>query len=344
MKKKMLQIFSVLTLAAILASCGGKAPVKEPEPVPEPEPEPVEEEIIEEPVIEPDGFYTAYTEDTERPIAVMIDNDNKKAWPHAGISDAYLVYEITVEGGATRLMALYPYGANTEKIGPVRSSRHYFLDYALEHDAIYAHYGWSPKASKDISALGVNNINGLYDSAFWRERKYKGDYHSAFTSIEKLKEKAKTKGYRTDRQKSPLKFSQNVRDIEGENASGIAFSFAGFYNVRFEYDAEKGTYKRIVNGSPYALQENVDIAAENIIVMIMKEAPLGDGSDRINISDVGEGDGYFVTRGKYIPIRWSKAARDKETVYTDAEGNGIELNPGQTWIEIVSPKMKVTVE
>ena len=81
---------------------------------------------------------------TDRPIAVMIDN-HKGAMPQAGLNDAYMVYEIIVEGGETRLMALFK-GANLDKIGPVRSSRHYFLDYALENDAIYVHFGWSPQA------------------------------------------------------------------------------------------------------------------------------------------------------------------------------------------------------
>ena len=75
----------------------------------------------------------------DRPIAVMIDNHNG-AWPQAGLNDAYMVYEIIVEGGETRLMALFK-GVDLEKIGPVRSARHYFLDYAMENDAIYVHYG-----------------------------------------------------------------------------------------------------------------------------------------------------------------------------------------------------------
>ena len=88
-------------------------------------------------------------EGNDRPIAVMIDN-HKGAWPQVGLNSAYSVYEIIVEGGETRLMALFK-GVDLEKIGPVRSARHYFLDYALENDAIYVHYGWSPKAQSDIS-------------------------------------------------------------------------------------------------------------------------------------------------------------------------------------------------
>ena len=98
----------------------------------------------------------------DRPIAFMIDN-HKSAQPQAGLNDAYIVYEIIVEGGESRLMALFK-GKNLDKIGPIRSSRHYFLDYAMENDAIYVHYGWSPQAQSDISTLGVNNINGISET------------------------------------------------------------------------------------------------------------------------------------------------------------------------------------
>ncbi len=88
---------------------------------------------------------------TDRPIAVMIDN-NTNAWPQAGINDAYMVYEIRVEGGETRLMALFK-NVDLEKIGPVRSSRHYFLDYVMENDAMYAHFGASYIADEQIPNL-----------------------------------------------------------------------------------------------------------------------------------------------------------------------------------------------
>ena len=100
---------------------------------------------------------------TDRPIAVMIDN-HKSAMPQANLSKAYLVYEMIVEGGITRLMALYK-GQDLEKLGPERSSRHYLLDYALENDAIYEQFGFSPQAKNDIAKLGVNKIYGIYESS-----------------------------------------------------------------------------------------------------------------------------------------------------------------------------------
>ena len=100
-----------------------------------------------------------------RPIAVMINN-NKAVWGYqAGIQDAYITYEMIVEGGITRMMALFK-DKNTERIASVRSSRHYYLDYALENDAIYAHIGWSPRAQSDISSLNVPAVNADNSNAF----------------------------------------------------------------------------------------------------------------------------------------------------------------------------------
>ena len=130
----------------------------------------------------------------DRPIAVMIDNE-KPAWPHAGLNDAYLLYEIIIEGGESRIMALFK-GKETANIGPVRSARHYFLDYVMENDAIYAHFGWSPLAQSDIKTFGINNINGIYDTYFWRVEPL-GSYHNAFTSMENIMKFANKKKYKT---------------------------------------------------------------------------------------------------------------------------------------------------
>jgi len=91
-----------------------------------------------------------------RPVAVMVDNQGSRVLPQGGLDKAQVIYEIIVEGGITRLMPVF-WGTVPEMIGPVRSSRHYFLDYVMENDAIYVHYGFSPQARKDISKFGINN-------------------------------------------------------------------------------------------------------------------------------------------------------------------------------------------
>lgn len=329
----MKKLCSILLLGAVLfTGCSKKAadPVSAPAPVPSEAPAATPS---------PSEFYTAYTEDTARPIAVMVDNDNKDAWPHAGLSDAYLIYEVPVEGGATRLMALFGSHVNTEKIGPVRSSRHYFLDFALEHDAIYTHFGYSPRAMSDIPALGVNNINGVIGSdsgTFWRETKYVGDYHSAFTSIEKIKATTERKGYRTERQSAPLVFAENEAPLaSGTAASNVKIPYAGFYSVGFTYEEATGTYTRLMNGAAHPMQGGARLVAKNIIIMQMKTYPLGDGSARINVETTAGGKGYYITLGKCIPITWEKSGRSGKTVWKDESGQEIRLNPGQTFVELL---------
>ena len=172
-------------------------------------------EDIEE-FIEPEIKEVQIFKGNSRPIAVMIDNVGS-ARPQAGLNDAYIVYEIIVEGNLTRLMALFK-DADLEKIGPVRSSRHYFLDYALENDAIYVHFGWSPQAQADIKKLGVKNINGMVESSksFWRVRD-KSAPHNAVTSTDKLLEIIERKGYKTTSEKeSVLNYVTDEVELPGE--------------------------------------------------------------------------------------------------------------------------------
>ena len=179
----------------------------------------------------------------DRPIAVMIDN-NKDAMPQAGLNDAYMVYEIIVEGGESRIMALFK-GVNLDKIGPIRSSRHYFLDYALENDAIYVHYGWSPQAESDIKTLGVNNINGISQSSkdFWRVKGKKSP-HNVVTTTDRILSIAKSKGYRTTSEtKSVLNYVTDEVNLEnGQEAYDITIPYSDYNTVEWKYNSETKSY------------------------------------------------------------------------------------------------------
>lgn len=282
----------------------------------------------------------------DRPIAVMIDN-NKDALPHAGLSKAYMVYEIIVEGGESRLMALFK-GQDIDKIGPVRSSRHYFLDYALENDAIYVHYGWSPKAESDIKAMGVNNINGLTnDSVFWRV-KDKVSPHNAVTSTKRILEFASKKGYRTtSNSSSVLKYAREEVELPETAiaATSVNVPFSQSNLVKWTYDAETQTYARTTKGKAeveWDSKENVKF--KNIIVEFVKNTKLQDreNKDRQNLSNIGTMNGYYITNGKATKITCQKVTRTGKTKYLDADGKEIEVNDGNTFVEICPIDAKVT--
>ncbi|MDO8685665.1 MAG: DUF3048 domain-containing protein, partial [Clostridiales bacterium] len=129
-----------------------------------------------------------------RPFAVMIDNEGTRSLPQGGLYMAQVIYEVIVEGGETRLMPVFWNPADSGAaaipalIGPVRSSRHYFLDYIMELDAIYIHFGWSPMAKSDISKYKINNANGVANGGeiFWDLTKDKGNWQDSYTSMEKI--------------------------------------------------------------------------------------------------------------------------------------------------------------
>lgn len=283
---------------------------------------------------------------TDRPIAVMIDN-HKGALPQANLDEAYLVYEIIVEGGETRLMALYK-GKDLSKLGPIRSSRHYFLDYALENDAIYTHFGWSPQAQSDISKLGVDNINGISESStsFWRV-KDKSAPHNAVTSTEKIMEIAKRKEYRvTSTKESVLNYVADPVELESNIiANTVTIPYSDSNTVTYEYDEEAQNYVRYsrkIKQVDWDTKEAVTV--KNIIVTFCKNTTLNDGENkgRQTLDNVKTLKGYYITNGKAIEITCEKTTRSGQTVYKDLEGNEIEVNDGNTFIQICPIDSKVT--
>ena len=282
----------------------------------------------------------------DRPIAVMIDN-NINALPHAGLSKAYMVYEIIVEGGETRLMALFK-GVNLDKIGPVRSSRHYFLDYALENDAIYVHYGWSPKAESNIKSFGINNINGIINSeVFWRV-KDKTAPHNAVTSTDKIMKFAKEKGYRiTSNSESVLKYSQDdIQLTNGINAGEISIPFSDGNTAKWTYDSENKNYYRYSKGKQeIEWDSKTPVKFKNIIIEFIQNTKLNDteNKDRQEVITTGIKDGYYITNGKAIKIKCSKTSRSSKTKYMDEKGNEIKVNDGNTFVEICPINANVSI-
>ena len=75
-----------------------------------------------------DGVMTDQESANRHPLGIIIEN-HPDARPQSGLDKASIVYEAIAEGGITRFLAIYgTYQA--EKIGPVRSARTYYIDWA----------------------------------------------------------------------------------------------------------------------------------------------------------------------------------------------------------------------
>lgn len=278
-----------------------------------------------------------------RPIAVMINNIDVARKYHSGLQDAYMVYEMIVEGGLTRLMAVYK-DASTAKIGSIRSARHYYLDYALENDAIYVHFGYSEYAQSDISKLGVNNLNGLvYDNVyFWRDKSLKvSSEHTAFSSMDLINQGINKLGYRTTTNVKPL-LSYSVDELDLSSipdvipANQVDIKYSNSVTTSYTYDEESKSYLRSVNGVAHTDYETKEqYTAKNIITYQVQNRTIsGDVKGRQDLSNVGSGEGYYITEGFAVPITWSKDSRSAKTIYKLKDGTELKVNDGNTYIQI----------
>lgn len=287
-----------------------------------------------------------------RPYAVMINN-NHAAWPQCGLKDAYLVYEIIAEGGITRMMALYK-DKLPEKVGSVRSARHYFIDYAEENDAIYIHWGGSPQAYSRINS-GIDDLDGmaLEGSVFFRDGSLNRAYeHTGFVNLAKAKEYSDKKEYTRETEKDLLlNYSAIEIDLstneEATSANEITLEYSYYHTTSYEYDAENKVYKRYMSGKANIdLETEEQYTAKNIIIYQVDNYSLNDGSGkgRQGLDNLGSGKGYYVSCGYAVPITWEKQAEDSQTVYKYPNGEEIVVNDGNTFIQILPTTGEITIE
>lgn len=283
-------------------------------------------------------------ESKSRPYAVTINNIGAARGVQSGLQDAYIIYEMIVEGGLTRYLALFS-DADVERIGSIRSARHYFLDYVLENDAIYVHHGQSPQAQSDFRSLSIDRIVVDNSKTGWRDKSLNlSSEHTLFTSTDKLLKGLGNK--RTERKKDYL-LNYSVDEVnlnkmvDNQEANYVSVEYSSSVTSSYEYDSVNKVYKRSVNKKEhkdYVTKEQYTF--KNIIVYEVANSYIsGDSSGRQNLNNVGSGKGYFISEGYAVPITWNKSSRKERTIYKYASGEEIVVNDGNTFIQI-QPKGK----
>lgn len=338
---------TLLLLGALLgmAACKNDPPPQEEEdPIVEvviPEEEGIPEGMAVNPLT---GLYIEEAAAKARPVAIMINNI-RQALPQSGISEADVIYETLAEGNITRLLALFQ-NPTSEKIGPVRSARHYYLDLAFNHDAIYIHYGGSQQAYDAISTLKADNLNGLSSLdtlMFWRDperMKKKGMYeHSVYTSGEKIQlgwEKQKLRKEIDESWQQMLYFAEEEVTPQGTAADQVDLPFTTQITTSFTYDPENKVYKRFQYNGPHIDENNGEqLTTKNIIVQYATITHIpGDKEGRRDVKLVAQGKGVYITNGFSMPITWKKESHKSPTLYYDESGKLLEINKGKTWIII----------
>lgn len=314
------------------------------------EPETEEETIEDEPEerVEKDGMIRSYltgemvpvSQGNRRPLAIMMSND-KEALPQYGINRAGVVYEAQVEGTMNRYMAIMEDYDDLERIGSVRSCRTYYTYFAREFDAIYAHFGQSTFARPYLKNVdNINGIEGVGGNAFFRSSDRKRP-HNAYASFAKIQKAIEALGYSQEYDASyegHYLFARQDRPVElaGDDVMNASRVTPGYpYNQPwFEFDETDGLYHRYQYGSVHKGNEG-PITVKNILFQYCPDGFYATTQYRnINVHD--DSWGYYVTNGKAEKITWKKDGEFGVTHYYGPDGEEILLNPGKTWVCIMS--------
>lgn len=279
---------------------------------------------------------------SKRPVAVMINN-LKEALPSSSTKQADIIYECMVEGGITRIMPIFSSYEGIEKIGSIRSARHYYINIANEYDAIYVHYGQSKPAKEMLDNKAINNINGMtYDAGFYRDSARVAP-HNAYSTGERIVKGIEDMGYSADYSESHeqvFSFNEEEKELEtSQTANTIHVNFSSYSKPYFIYDETKKLYDRYEYDAPQIdeLEEEGDnvLNFKNVIIQISAYECINPENDLQELTQVGEGNGYYCTNGKSIPITWKKSSKNSITKYYTEDGEELLLNPGKTWISII---------
>ncbi len=292
-----------------------------------------------------DGLPVSNQDDLKRPIFVMVENSYTTR-PQSGINQACLVMEGLAEGGITRLGLVFIH-SNPLMIGPVRSARSHFVSFAYGFDSIFVHCGGSKYALSDIKEWGITDFDQFrYESAFWRE-KGKRSPHNLFSTIGRLRRISESNGLKIEgvtyqgfnhKEELPLEKRPQLGKLT------IKFS-TKLYQVDYEYNRDKNIFSRFNGGQPHLDElDNRQIEVANVVIVYAKTRNLPDPDGVLDVEIIGVGKADYFIDGIKLEGRWKKLEHQSQIIFKDLEGNPIEFNPGQIWVEVVKEDTQIIWE
>jgi len=271
------------------------------------------------------------------PVVLVIDND-PAARPQVALAQADLVYEVPVEGGMTRFLAVYSADIEIEKVGPIRSARSYFVSLAEELKAAFLHVGGSPKSLEMIKTASLYDLNEFYNEKyFWRDNSGSRQApHHIFTSSENWQRYLDNRGLK-ERQVEAWLFKEENPSLETSDDINLRFSIN--FQALWRYDVQNNEYLRFFNGQESGDEES-QIKAKNIIIQKVR-SEVFDELGRLNINLNGSGEALVCLDGSCQLAEWRKKGKERTRYYYE-NGEEVKLNPGIIWIEIADSMTQIS--
>ena len=279
----------------------------------------------------------------KRPVAVMVNNV-KKAFPQYGIEDADIIFEIPVEGGDTRFMALYGDYTTMPEICAIRSCRPYFPAFSEGFDAVYVNWGMMDEVREYVNTLGLTHYEGLYNAGglFSRdlERKAAG-YALEHTGVfdgtrldDVMHEKNQRTDIESDKTDTAFQFAaiNEVLTPTGDACTTVYVDF-GLAEATLKYDEATNKYLKEYNGEAQIDGRTGNQLAFTNVLVLETHIQLAENGIHRDVDWHG-GKGYYISNGTMQEITWSKKSESSRLKLYDEDGNELVLNRGKSYIAV----------
>ena len=226
-----------------------------------------------------------------------------------------------------------------EKIGSIRSARHYYIQIAQGYDAIFVHWGGSPYAYAAISENNIDDLDGMSSGKYFKRDKTLGRAleHTGYTGGELINAGIAAKEFRTqigEAYTHPFDFAAQRRSLPGGICQTLRASFSADYSYTYRYNETDGLYYSYLNDSAFTDSEGVQQSFTNVIFIYAPVSSLDDAKARVTVNFDG-GSGIYASNGSYESISWAKGGDTDLLRFTASDGSALQLNPGRTYIGII---------
>lgn len=288
--------------------------------------------------------------ETDRPVAITINNVKVAQPVQTGLNKADIVYETEVEYGITRLVAVFQDVSKVAKIGTVRSARYPFIDFAMGHNAIYVHHG----QDNEHAAPHLNDVDSfVLPTTNEGERVNNGlaQEHTLYAHGDKLwdtlSKKFNVKNTTSD---TWVKFADDDLSFD-KVANSVKVPFSTAATSTFKYDEASKKYVRYfyddlrkdyVTGESMSFK-NVFVLSTNIYDYPGCKEPQWGKKPHQKV-ELESGSGYYFVNGTYKEINWKKGASTNSFKFTDADGKELVVHPGNMWICVADKSATPVIE
>jgi hypothetical protein len=268
-------------------------------------------------------------------LAVKVDNvaDSR---PQAGLDHADVVVEETVEGGLTRLMAIFQCDS-ANLVGPIRSARTSDGDILrLLDGAVLGYSGSNNSVAASLAAnSGAALISWDHTPQYFHVDSSRPAVHNVMGSTKTLLAAGLARNKKLD---APRRmFVYGKAKVVGTPIQDVSMTWSSSASAGWHWAGH--AWARTQNGSPDVLTDGHRVTARNVVIMSITTVNTGlhDVLGNASPDDVvtGHGKVWVLRDGHVLRGTWSRPTRADKMVLRDKQGRALPLTPGNTWIELL---------